>query len=166
MMATYTPGLYSVEIVGQGFEESAKRNPCLALQFRVLNRVGPGGTLEPCPNDERTYRQYFGNDVGASILRDDLLALGVQVERLSQLHPADHNHVSLVGCVVDLACKLEAYNGREVERWTVPRRASVGLALDKVRELDDKYGSLFARGPGQPATPRPPVSRNDSDTPF
>ncbi len=109
-VTTYTTGKYLAEILDQGFEESAaKRTPAFYLQLRILGRYGADGQLEDCPRYERTYRQYLANETGAGILKGDLRSLDVQFNDLSQLEPGTHNHVSLVGRRIDVACEIERH---------------------------------------------------------
>lgn len=167
MTTTYDKGLYQAEIVAQGFEESAaKGTPGFYLQLRILGRYDANGALQDCPRYERTIQQWLANEVGVNILLGALKALDVQVANLTQLDPGSAHHVNLVGRKIDVACELETYLGRQVERWSLPRSKKKKLALDKVRDLDDKFGHLL-RDNGLAAKPTlDPVVPNTTDTPF
>jgi hypothetical protein len=162
---TYGKGRYLAEILEQGLTTSAaKGTPCFYLQLQILNRYDANGGLVDCPQYERTYTQYLANETGVNILRADLKALGVQVTTFAQLDPATPDHVNLVGRQIDVTCELEAYQGRQRERWGIARTRST-LAPEAVRALDDQFGHLLRGGNGQ-AQPAPAVNApNDTDAP-
>jgi hypothetical protein len=158
---TYTNGRYSAEVLDQGFEESSsKGTPGFFLKLKILNRYAADGQLEACQQYERRYIQYLGNETGFNILRADLKALGVQFTDLEQLDPTNPGHVRLVGRKVDVIREVEVYEGRERERWRIPRRK---LGLDAVRALGAQYRHLLRDG-NAPAPPAPPAAGpNDND---
>jgi len=98
--------------------------------------------VQPCPQYERTYRQYLANDTGVKILTGDLQALGVTVSRLSRLELTDPDPVRIVGRHIDVLCELEVYQGKTRERWRVARRKK--LSLGDVRALDGRFGGLLS----------------------
>src|SRR5262245_42762760 len=163
-MTTYNKGRYLVEILAQGFERSAaKGTPFFYLSMRILGRYDEQGQLQDCPQYEREYRQYLVGDVGFNILRGALKTLGVEIQSLLQLDPACPEHVNLVGRRIDMTCDLEAYQGRQRERWDIPRSREK-LDLEGLRKLNEKYGHLLggAKGEGKAPGDRP---RNDGGAP-
>jgi hypothetical protein len=162
-MPTYTPGRYRAGILDQGFDETAKGTPYFFLQLRVLSRTDAGKPAD-CPQLERTYRQYLSHEVGHRILRDDLGALGVEVDDLTRLDLASPDPVKLIGREIDVVCDHEIYNGRTVERWRIARPARRKLSPDQVRAL----GARFAAGRTRtnPATPPSPPTPPADNTPF
>src|SRR5262245_1317414 len=163
---TYSKGKYRAEVLEQGLTTSAAKNtPGFYLQLKILKRHDANGGLVDCPQYERTYTQYLANETGINILRGDLKALGVQVTTFAQLDPATPNHVNLVGRQIDVTCELEAYQGKQRERWSIPRTRNT-LPPEAVRALDDQFGHLLRGGNGQ-AQPAPAVTTpNQSDAPF
>jgi hypothetical protein len=157
---TYTNGKYLAEVLDQGFEESSQGTPGFFLKLKILNRYAADGQLVECQQYERHYIQFLGNEIGIRILRADLKALGVEVTDLTQLEPANPDHVPLVGRKVDVVRGVEVYNGREQERWSIPRKK---LGLDAVRALSAQYRHLLRDG-NAPAPPAPPAAgTNDND---
>ena len=143
---TYSKGDYLAEIIAQGFEESlAKRTPFFFFQLKIAGRYDEQDQLQACPEYERTYRQYLANAAGAGILKCDLRALGVEVDDLTRLHPDAPDHISLVGRRIKVACDLEVYQGKEQERWSIPR-SQKGLDLSSVRALNEKFKQVFGNG--------------------
>jgi hypothetical protein len=163
---TYTKGKYQAEVIEQGLTSSAaKGTPGFSLQLKILKRYDASGGLVECPQYERTYMQYLANETGVNILRADLKALSVQVTTFAQLDPATPDHVNLVGRQIDVTCDLEAYQGKQRERWGIARTRST-LPPEAVRALDDQFGHLLRGGSGQ-AQPAPAVTApNESDAPF
>jgi hypothetical protein len=130
----------------------------------ALIKYDGGKLVEGCQH-ERTYRQYLNTDTGVRILTGDLKTLGVQVTDLTQLDPATPGYVSLAGRKIDVACDLESYQGKQRERWGIPRSRKK-LDLSAVRTLNDQFGHLLRDGNAQakpaPGAPAP----NNSDQPF
>jgi hypothetical protein len=166
MTTTYVKGRYQAEIQDQGFEQSSvKGTPCFYMQLRILARYDDQGKPMPCPQYERTYRQYLSNEIGLGILKGDLKTLGVEFTQLRQLDPAVPGHINLTGRKIDVVCETDMYDGRQVERWGIPRSRKK-LDLDAVKQLDDKFGHLL-RCSNSPAAPSPAVTEpNKSDEPF
>jgi hypothetical protein len=159
---TYTNGMYRAEILDQGFEESSsKGTPGFFLLLKILNRYTADGQLEACQQYERVYTQFLANEIGIRILRADLQTLGLQVTDLTQLDPANPDHIRLVGRKVDVVCGTEVYKGLQRERWGFPR-ARKKLGLDAVRTLGARYAHLLGNG-NAPAPPAPPAAPNDND---
>ena len=158
---TYTSGRYLAEVLDQGFEESSsKGTPGFFLKLKILSRYAADGQLEECQPYERHYIQFLGNETGVNILRADLKALGVQFTDLEQLDPTNPSHDRLVGRKIDVVCEVEVYDGRERERWRIPRKK---LGLDAVRALSAQYRHLLRDG-NAPAPPAPPAAGpNDND---
>jgi hypothetical protein len=166
MSTTYAKGKYRAEILDQGFEESAtKGTPCFYLLLVIIGRYDDEDKVQECPRYERTYRQYLANETGVNILRGDLKTLGVQVNDLTQLDPSTVGHVRLAGRQIDVICDLESYQGKQRERWGLPRLRKK-LDLGAIRALSDQFGHLLQGNNGQ-AKPAPVVPKpNDSDVPF
>jgi hypothetical protein len=165
MSTTYTAGKYQAEVLDQGFTESAsKGTPGFYLQLKILGRYDAAGVVQPCPQYERTYTQYLSSEIGVNILKDDLKALGVQVTELTRLDPEVPGHESLVGRTIDVECKIESYNGKQMERWSIPRRKQAKLSRDAIRDLDAKFSHLLRDGT---VPPKPPATKpNSADSPF
>jgi hypothetical protein len=165
-MTTYDKGKYRAVILGQGFTESGiKGTPAFFLQLKILKRYGADDELVACPEYERTYLQYLGNETGFNILRGDLKAIGVTITDLAQLDPEAANGLQLAGKEIDVECKIEPYNGQPRERWSIPRSRKK-LKLDAIRALNDHFGHLLNNGEVAPK-PAPPVREaNRSDDPF
>jgi hypothetical protein len=158
---TYSKGRYQAKVLDQGFEKSAaKGTPYFFLQFLILSGYGTDGQLQECPRYERTYRQYLNTETGVSIFRGDLKTLGVQISDLAQLDPGSPNHVTLVGRTIDVFCDLDSYQGKQVERWRIPRTGRK-LSPDAVRAINDQFGHLLHDGSGQ-AQPAPAPKKSDA----
>lgn len=148
-MTTYATGSYHAEILEQGFERTpAKGTPFFFLRVRILGRYDGQGQLQDCPQYERDYRQYLVGDVSFNILRAALKTLGVEINSLVQLDPACPEHVNLVGRRIDMTCDLEAYQGRQRERWDIPRTREK-LDLEGLQKLNEKYGHLLGGPKGE-----------------
>jgi hypothetical protein len=166
MSTTYQKGNYQAKVLQQGFEASAaKGTPYFYLQLLILACYDAKGEPQECPQYERTYRQYLNKDIGVGILKSALRSLGVEINAFTQLDPGSPDHVSLVGKIIDVSCDLEPYQGRDVERWSIPRTGKK-LKLEEIRALNDQFGHLLRDGNGT-AKPAPAVVKpNDSDVPF
>jgi hypothetical protein len=163
---TYSPGNYQAEVLDQGYEESSsKGTPGFFLQLKIRGRYGPDGQLGECPQYERTYIQYIGNEAGVRILKSDLKVLGIEITDLAQLVPGSHDHISLVGRTIDVVCKQETYQGRPRERWSIPRSRKK-LDMDAIRSLGDQFGHLLRDGKAQAASSPAVTQPNDSDSAF
>jgi hypothetical protein len=166
MSTTYTNGKYRAEIREQGFEESpTKGTPYFFLQLTILGRYDAQEQLQECPRYERTYAQYLANDTGVQILKGDLKAIGVEMNDLSQMDPSSPHCINLVGRQIDVVCKLETYQGRERERWTIPRSRK-RLDRDAVRALNDRFGHLLRDGNAQAKPNLGVTTPNKTDTPW
>jgi hypothetical protein len=161
---TYFAGNYQAEVLDQGFSKSpTKGTPYFFLHLKVLGRYDPDGKLVECPQFERTYEQYVKEQVGIRIFRKQLKSLGVEVGSLTQLFPGTPGCVSLVGRKIDVVCKMESYQGKQKERWSI-LESHERLDLNAVRMLDDQHRHLL-QGSGQ--APSPAVTTpNDTDVPF
>jgi hypothetical protein len=152
-MTTYANGRYHAEILEQGFERSpAKGTPFFFLKVRILGRYDEQGQLQDCPQYERDYRQYLVSEVSFNILKGALKTLGFEINGLLQLDPGSPDYVNLVGRKIDMTCDLETYQGRQRERWDIPR-VREKLDLDALRYLNDKYGHLLGGGKGEGKAP-------------
>src|SRR5262249_31658181 len=140
----------------------AKGTACFFLQIKVLARLDADGRQQPCPQYERTYRQYLANDTGVNILRRDLRVLGVEVTDLTQLEPGAANAVTLVGRQIEVSCESEQYQGKPQERWGIPRPQQ-RLGLDAVRALQDQFAHLLRDGNAQAAPSPDATARKDTD---
>src|SRR5262249_21889193 len=166
MSVTYSKGRYRAMILEQGFTESSnKGTPAFYLQLRIFQRYGANDELEACPEYERTYLQYLANETGINILRGHLKAIGVSITDLAQLDPEAAGGLRLAGKEIDVEREIEAYNGQQRERWSIPPSPKK-LQLVAVRSLHDRYGHLLRNGEAAPQ-PAPPVREpNRSDDPF
>jgi hypothetical protein len=165
MSTTYSDGKYLAEVTGQGFGKSSRKGTqYFFLELKILSRYDAQDQLQGCPQHQRVYQQYLAGEIGVKYLLGDLKSLDVQVKHLADLQPGMPNHVSLVGRKIDVVCKVEPFEGKEMERWTIPPKRQK-LDLQAVRALDDQFGHLLREGGGQ-ARPPTPVTPNDSDTPF
>jgi hypothetical protein len=163
---TYSEGRYQAEILEHGFEESSvKGTPGFFIQLKILARYDEEGRLRECPQYERTYRQYLANETGVNILRGDMKAIDVQLEDLAQLDPGAPKGLNLRGRKIDVACRLETYQGQQRERWGIARNRKK-LNLNEVRILNDRFGHLLRDGKSQ-AGPAPAVTEpNQRDSAF
>jgi hypothetical protein len=163
-MTTYAKARYSAEILEQGFERSpAKGTPFFFLKVRILSRYDDQGQLQDCPQYEREYRQYLVSEVSFNILKGALKTLGYEVNSLLELDPGSPDHVNLVGRKIDMICDLETYQGRQRERWDIPR-VREKLDLEGLRALDDKFGRLLGGGKEEGKAPGD-GARNDGGVP-
>jgi hypothetical protein len=168
MTATYTTGTYLAEIREQGFEEAGTGTPYFILVVNILGRYDQQGQLQECPRFERYVRFYLNrdNDTGVNILRGALRTLGVNVQALEQLDPSTTGAIILVGKTIDVACELDTYRGRPVERWSLPRSRN-RLQQQAVRTLGDRFNHLLRNGNAATSPgPTPAPAPNESDTPF
>jgi len=164
-MTTYQYGRYLAEIVDQGFSESeAKGTPYFYLQIKVLARLGADGQPEECPQYERTYRQYLANEIGVGVLKGDLRSLGVEISDLTRLDHGASDAITLVGKKIEVACEIDHYQGKPIERWRIPRSRNK-LGTNAIRALQDQFGHLLRDGAAQGKLP-PSVASNDSNVPF
>ena len=162
MATTYVSGRYQAEVLTQGFTEARTGTPGFYLQLKILRRYDSGGNLQPCPQYERTYSQYFKTEIGLKILLADLRTLGVQITDLAQLEPSVQGHISLVGRKIDVVCDNEVNDGKERERWGIPRLRS--LTAGAVRALGERFNHLLRNEPSQtqPEPPPPPALNVDT----
>ncbi len=159
------PGRYQATIVGQAYDRANSGTLCLYLRLRVTARYVTDDRTERCPPREGMYRQCLGNEVGFRILRDDLRALGVELDDLTRLDPDSPDRISLVGRAVDVRCEHEVYSGRTYERWAIVRpRARIDRAA--LQELNERFGHLLkppdaaAKPPADPPADTPPTDPN------
>lgn len=161
---TYAAGLYKAEILSQGFGTSARKGtPFFFVQVKILGRYDAQGTLQACPQYERTVRQYLTHEVSINIFKTMLKALQVEVTNLEQLDLEAANPISLVGRQLDLLCQLENFEGRTQEQWSLPLRKKMDLSA--VRALNDRFGHLL-RGESARKPAIDPVVPNPDQTPF
>jgi len=65
-----------------------------------------------------------------------------------------------------MACDLDTYKGRQVERWSLPRSRN-RLQQQAVRALGDRFNHLLRNGDASASPgPAPSPAPNNSDTPF
>src|SRR5262245_36024788 len=165
MSTTYVAGRYLAKVLDHGFGKSeSKGTPFFFCQIKVLARLDADGQQQPCPQYERSYRQYLANETGVNILRRDLRVLGVEVTDLRQLERGAPNAINLVGHQIEVVCELEPYDGKVVERWGIARTQK-RIDLDAVLALQDQFGHLLRDGntPAKPANA--PTISNDKDPP-
>jgi hypothetical protein len=166
MTTTYENGRYRALILNHGFTKSpTKGTPAFYLELRILKRYGTNDELEDCPVNKQKYEQYLANDTGINILRGDLKAIGVNITDLAQLDPEATGGLHLAGMEIDVECELETFNGRQRERWGIPR-TSKKLKLDEIRALNDRFGHLLRNGEAAPQSAPPVREPNRSNDPF
>jgi hypothetical protein len=78
------------------------------------------------------------------------------VTDLQQLSPQFPGHIDLVGKEYDLACRHEAYQGRQVERWLLRWRKP--LDLDAIGRLNERFAHILKDAGGDAAAPEPPAA--------
>lgn len=145
MSTTYKPGTYQAEIRDQGFTEANTGTPGFFLQLQICGQIDKDGNLLECPRYERPLTYWLKNEINVNILKGALKVLDVEISDLSQLDPENPKSISLVGRKIEVACTIESVNGREMERWNIPR-SKKKLTSDAVRALDDQFGHLFRDG--------------------
>ena len=159
MATNYPPGVYQAKILDQGFFKSKKDNPTFFLHFQILNKVGGDGAPPECAQVERKYyKAVMENTIGW--LRDDLEAIGVELENLSKLDPQTEGAVNLIGRVITVFCEHKPDDeGQLHENWGIRRATRNKLSEDDLRKLDN----AFAHKLPKKRAVLPPPRRNDSD---
>ncbi len=175
MSVFYDEGKYRVRIVKQALGESSTGNPQFILRFMVLAKIE-----SDCDSEVRQYERTMYRSITEKTIQyivQDLQTLGFEGSGFRQLDPAVSGHHSFVGQEVEMWCKHDEYNGKELEKWSIATSPSdievKPLRPDKLRELENLYGKhLRAAAPVKPkptpkiAEPAPFAEITDDDIPF
>lgn len=165
---------YRGTITDQAMAKSSKGNPQIIFAFKVEQEM-VNGEWEWL-DQQYTRRLYLTiTDNTAERVADDLMSMGAQASRFSQLDPADKDHVSLVGTQQEFYCQHKPdQEGNMREQWSLSRMIEGGkievqqeLDIKAKREMDARFGQFLKRNakPQQKRTPPaapPPVD----DVPF
>lgn len=161
MTAYYKTGLHTGECIGQfmGQSESGKKTPYFALKFNILARV-ENEQEYPVDPGERTVYLYL-SEAALDMSVDVLSHLGYDKDSLKFLDPSQQGFFNFAGKTCDLWCKIEEYQGKEKEKWSVsmPRGPVAPPDEKELRRLDSLFGKAIRarRGPGVPAASPPPT---------
>lgn len=174
-MAHYARGAYKAEIIDHGLSEASTGNPQIWLQCRILEFL----------DDPQLAIQHYDRTIYWTItdktidfVIEKLEHLGFSDTSFRQLDRSVEGHHSFVGQEVELFCKVETRDGKEVEKWDLSRpqgtRNIERLDDASARKLDALFGKKlkerFKKTPAQkqPEKPQPPVAvaMADDDIPF
>lgn len=158
-MATYEQGQYSGQITKQGFGESKAKadgtpgTPYFYLSFvpDAFHDPMQGGDPVACEQFERTIYFYLTDATGEYVARD-LRRLGYDRDDLSPLDPEHSEYFSLVGNREKFYCKIETYDGKEREKWSLAMTGTGGITHQKItdktkRHLDAQFGRFLKAVP-------------------
>ena len=133
-MASYQEGIYKVQVLGQGLNESTKKGT-------------PGFFLSILPDGgayERRIQWWLTEKTVEFVLRD-LKKLGYNYPTFTRLDTECEGYHNFVGMEFEAACKHEVDpndSSKVYERWELPYEAAEIVRLDKkgARKLDALFG--------------------------
>jgi hypothetical protein len=162
MAAYYKTGLHVGECVGQfmGQSDNANKTPYFALKFNIRGRVENDREI-PVERGERTVYLYL-SEKALDMSVDVVAHLGYDKDSLKFLNPEVEGFYNFAGKEVDLWCKIEEYQGKDTEKWSVsmPRKPVTPIEDKELRRLDSLFGKAIRarRGPGVPDVAPPPAA--------
>lgn len=150
-MAHYDAATYEVEIVGQGFSESAeKKTPYCFLEFRptgMVNQLDTEGPLIVC--DAKYTRQvklWVNSEKNVDRMIERLAELFDWDGRsFSDIDPsaAGENLISFTGRRIYVECSHQQFDGKTYENWDLPfggNQESTESQAGLAHKLDALYG--------------------------
>jgi hypothetical protein len=162
MAAYYKTGLHVGVCVGQfmGQSDNANKTPYFALKFNIRGRVEDEREI-PVDQGERTVYLYL-SEKALDMSVDVVAFLGYDKDSLKFLNPEVDGFYDFSGKEVDLWCKIEEYQGKDTEKWSVsmPRKPVTPIEDKELRRLDSLFGKAIRarRGPGVPDVAPPPAA--------
>lgn len=157
-MPYYQPGVYGVEIMGQGLTESQKGTPGFFLSFEPTYKVDERSG-EQVPVEKRFVRECrrWLTEKTIEYAVEDLTFLGYDRPNFSSIDPRTKDYFSFSGMRVEMICKI---NDNGYEEWSLKRdfgvqaeREVVRLDGKKASKLDALFGATLKKAVGDKPKP-------------